>query len=381
MCTWSLNPLGGGAQKYVYDLAYACSHEYDVHVIFGENEFDTENIFKMKLEASGVKTHVLDSMRKNISLQREYQSYRSLVSLLRELRPDVVHLNSSKMAIIGSRAARAAGVPRIVYTAHGFPFLDTSRSKWKNTLFEYVTRWGFQSIDAVITISQRECNIVKAWREFRGDVSLVYNGRKETERFSRSDTLEELGTLAGTRIKDRIKEGAVVIGSISELRSNKGVDILLAALANLDTKEPWVYLHLGTGKEKEHIQTLVSEYGLQDRVLFCGFVDEAPRYLELFDIFVLPSLQEGTPYVIVEAGQARKAVVATRVGAVEEMVEHNVSGLLEEPGCSHCLREALSELVDNKDLREQYAQTLHQTITERFNFERMLQQTTSVYES
>lgn len=369
----------GGAQKYVYDLAVAFTAHYDVHVICGENEFGTDNTFTSLLQQSGITVHQLSHMRKEVSLLQEYRSYRQIKNILRRIKPDVVHLNSSKMAIVGSWAAWWSGINQIVYTAHGFPFVDTSRSVWKNKIIEWATRLGLIAVDAVITISQREYNIVDGWIESRHKKHLIYNGLKPVDFLDPQDAQGRLSENLPDPIREKINRGAVVLGSVAELRPNKGVSVLIEALSQLSSGQDWVYLHMGTGSEHQTIEEQIQQSGLSDCVCLCGFIKEASRYLKAFDMFVLPSLQEGTPYGIVEAAQAELPVVATQVGAVGEMVTDGISGKVVLPHEATELARAIDWMLDHPQERQVYARKLHTQSAQRFDFQTMINQTQAVY--
>lgn len=371
----------GGAQKYVYDLAQGFRHEYEVHVLCGANEFTGDNLFVSKLEDLGILVHQIPTLRRDVSLRDEWRSVRNIFRVLKQVEPDIVHLNSSKMAIIGSIAAFVARVPIRVYTVHGFPFLDTSRSSSKNTIIKYLTRLGLLFVNNIITISHREHTIVRGWWESRSKAHLVYNGLVSGGYLPRNQALEQLLEHAPQAIQNKVAQGATILGSVAELRPNKGVHILLQALAQLADDQDFVYIHIGTGEEEAYLRTLVQEYDLEEQVYFAGFVSGASQYIAAFDIFVLASLQEGTPYVLTEAGFARACVVATDVGAVDEMVEDGVSGLVVPPADSKALNKAISTLRDNPELRAQYAQALHKHIEERFDYDTMIAKTKAVYES
>ena len=108
----------GGAQRYVYDLATAAKTQgYDVSVAYGE-----EGPLAPRLRASGIPAERIRGLARDIGWLREARAFFSLLRLLRRERPEVIHINSSKAGILGCLAARFTGVPRIIFTAHGWAF-------------------------------------------------------------------------------------------------------------------------------------------------------------------------------------------------------------------------------------------------------------------
>ena len=110
----------GGAQRYVYDLATALPKtEFDVSVVFGQKGRLAE-----KLEQAGIKTYNIVSLQRDVSLGADLKSFFELRRLFKTVRPNIVHLNSSKAGGVGALAARVAGVKKIIFTAHGWPFWE-----------------------------------------------------------------------------------------------------------------------------------------------------------------------------------------------------------------------------------------------------------------
>lgn len=108
----------GGAQRYVYDLARSLpSREFEVVVAFGG-----EGLLKEKLTQANIRTVPIEGLERDINLFNEFSVFSQLMKLFKEERPDVVHLNSSKIGGIGALAGRLARVPHIVFTAHGWAF-------------------------------------------------------------------------------------------------------------------------------------------------------------------------------------------------------------------------------------------------------------------
>jgi len=370
----------GGAQKYVYDLALHFSKTHNVAVAFGKHEFTGKNIFREKLENLGVAIHPIEHMGKKPVLGDDLTACFELYKIIKLVKPDVLHLNSSKMAIYGGIAGRLGGVKNIVYTVHGYVFFDTQLKSHEKFILEQVTRFGLMFCHKIITISKLEESYTHKIAN-KTKVHLVHNGAHPIDF---ADPIEKMNSItrdATGRIVDLLRsQETTIIGSIAELRSNKGIVYLLQALKKLkESGKQFVYIHYGTGDQQKLIEAEIKQFGLQDHVLMKGFDKLASTYLPMFDIFTLPSLQEGTPYVLVEAGQAQCAVIATQVGGVPEMIDNQKTGILIPPKNVDALTEALETLMNDKDLRKQYGTALHEHITTTFNAERMYQETEAVY--
>ncbi len=119
----------GGAQRYVYDIATASKEAGDeVLVLTGDGEL------AHRLRDAGVAVRVTPHFARGIQLIAEWHSFLDLMRTIREFRPDVIHVNSSKLGLFGSLAARIIGVRRIIFTAHVWVFTDR-RPWWPTILF------------------------------------------------------------------------------------------------------------------------------------------------------------------------------------------------------------------------------------------------------
>ncbi|MFW0871380.1 MAG: glycosyltransferase [Patescibacteria group bacterium] len=369
----------GGAQKYVYDLAQGFQSEYDVHILCGANEFGGENLFVSKLELLGVRVHQIGTLKRDVSLFDEIRSARSIYRVFKQVDPDIVHLNSSKMGALGGAIARLCRIKQITYTVHGFPQFE-DRPRWQKIIIDIITRLTFLFAHQIILISQKEYKYAQSKYSKKKSV-LIYNGihnfKIEAQEQSRTWLLKD----APEAIQEKLQSSAIVLGNVAELVKNKGISYTLEAIRVL--KEQGyniVYIHIGIGGLRDLLESEVKEKKLEDDVYFAGFRDAKPL-LNAFDILVFPSIKEGLPYVPIEAGYTGLAVVATRVGGIPEIIEDEHSGILIEPKNSQQIVNAVKYLVDNSDIRRLYAHNLHTKVISTFTLSRMLEKTREVYES
>src|SRR3989344_5761514 len=144
----------------------------------------------------------------------------------------------------------------------------------------------------------------------------------------------------------------MVVGTIAEFTKNKGLNYLLDALNIL--KSPKLHLVvIGDGEEKEKIDNRIENENLKETVTTCGFVPHAAKYIKAFDIFVLPSLKEGLPYTVLESMTAGVPVVASSVGGIPDLIDHEKSGFLTIPQSPESLAENLKKLIESENLRKQ----------------------------
>jgi glycosyltransferase involved in cell wall biosynthesis len=170
-----------------------------------------------------------------------------------------------------------------------------------------------------------------------------------------------------------LPENALVLGIAATLRSWKGHDYLLEALSRLAAEMPRVRLLVaGDGPRRQHIESRIAELGVGDKVLMLGQRSDMPEVLAAMDVFVLPSYaNEGVPQAIMQAMAMALPVVSTRVGAIDEAVIHEETGLLVEPRNPDALAEALSHLLSDEALRSRMGDAGRRRALERFSIQHM----------
>ncbi len=291
----------GGAQRYVYDLAtHRPKDQFEVAVAVGGPGALTE-----KLTAAGIPVLFLDRVQRDLSLTRDIGGFASLYRTVRTYRPDVVHLNSSKVAGLGALAARLLGVRRIVFTVHGWPFMEHRSLLWR--LFAFLGSYLSALLShQVIVISTHDLRIGHRMPFLRKKLHLVYNGIELPMTFG-----------SGSEIRAAFPPGVPITGTVGELTRNKNHK----ALIERARKEPTLYLAIvGEGEERGALEAAIARYKLADRVKLFGFIP-AQDVLRGFDTFAFPSLKEGLPYVLLEARAAGLPIVASRVGGIPDVVD------------------------------------------------------------
>lgn len=291
----------GGAQKYVFDLATHLPQDtFEPVVAFGERGKLTND-----LAASRIETVELPSLRRDVTLMSDIRSFFEVWRCLRSVRPDVLHLNSSKAAALGALAARMSGVERIIFTAHGWPFKE-SRSALARAAI-YFSSWltAFLS-HAVIVVSREDEMLARRMWFIAHKLHYVPIGIEALDLFPREEAEQSLMTYG---FRKSVSPRAV---TIAELTKNKGLPYAIEAVALLKLRGVDLeYFIVGEGETRAELVKCAREKGVADRIHFLGFVKDAARYLKAFDIFVLPSIKEGMPYVLLEAAEAHLPIITT----------------------------------------------------------------------
>jgi glycosyltransferase involved in cell wall biosynthesis len=367
----------GGAQRYIYDLAtHLPKDRFRPIVALGG-----EGLLAKKLQEAGIETIPIPGFERDIRLGKEIRAFFHLLSLYKSVRPDVIHLNSSKAGGIGASAGwifKRIGRthPRIVFTVHGWGF-DEPRPRIQRFLIMSASALTAWFADTIICISKKD---LKSAERFIPKKKRIYipNGIAASELLSRKEARRIISNIINTPIQ----ENDLVIGTIAEFTKNKGYLYLLDALTLL-TKKGIMYkaVWIGDGEERNAFMLEVASRGLEKQILFTGFLENAKTYLNAFDVFVLPSLKEGLPYTILEAMISGVPVISTRVGGIPDIVESGENGILVEPKDSRELAFGLERLARTQHFRNSFAERAKNTIQTSYTLEGMMTKTLKAYES
>lgn len=357
----------GGAQRYVYDLAtHIDKNEYEVVVLCGEGE-----TLPTKLMEKGIRVIRLKSMQRDISVFKEFKSFIELYKIFKKEKPDIIHLNSSKMGGSGSFIGRLTGIKKIIFTAHGFAFNEDRSFISKKILlaFHWLT---ILLTHKTIIVSDKTKKDIDYLPFMKSKLIKIYNGIDTTLDFC--DKNEALDIL----LKDRHIniENKLVLLSIGELHKNKGYDLLIPNLKKIN--RDFVYLIIGEGEERGNIVNIIKENNITDKVTLLGRVEDAYKYIKAADIFVLPSRTEAFPYVLLEAGLAGVCVLASNVGGIVEVIEKGKSGVLYDVNTVEVV-EKVEELIDHPEMMHEYGKNIKSKIVDNFSLENMIKKTESIY--
>jgi glycosyltransferase involved in cell wall biosynthesis len=157
---------------------------------------------------------------------------------------------------------------------------------------------------------------------------------------------------AETRRVMGVRDDRFLVGWTGRMTGVKRTDIVLRAFALLRSRGvPATLCMVGDGPDRRRIEELASELGIVRDCLFTGYQEDVGPFFAAFDVFVLPSANEGTPVTAIEALASGCPVVATRVGGVPDVVQDGEDGILIDPGSPEQLADALVRLAGDPELR------------------------------
>jgi glycosyltransferase involved in cell wall biosynthesis len=371
----------GGAQRYVFDLAVASKKAgFEVAVAYG-----VPGELQERLEAAGIRTIALNSLSRDIKLTSEFSAFGNLVRVFQAERPDVVHINSSKAGALGGLAARIAGVPRIIFTAHGWAF-NESRPLWQKIIFKLVYAFTILLSSYTICVSHKTQKDMEKWTPgFSKKMVVIYNGVHAAEYMTRAEartvvcaSLWPDDSQGSTSVLDTQNE--IWLGMLSELHPTKRVEDAIEAVKILTRTYPEIKLVvLGEGEQRTYLEEKIKTLGLEESVKLAGFLENGPSYLNAFDIFVHTSRSEALGYAVIEAGFAGLPVVATRVGGIPEIIKNGVTGELVPPLVPKEVAKSVERYLQNFENAEKMGLLLQKEVQARFSLDTMISKTLEIY--
>ena len=366
---------GGGAQRYVYDLATNLPKaDFDVEVMAGGG-----GVMIDKLTEVGIKSSGDLPIGRDVNVFGDIKAFFKLVSILKQRKPDVLHVNSSKIGGLGALAGRLVGIKNIIFTAHGWAF-NENRTFISKVIIKALHWLTIFLSHRTISVSEALTSQMENWPFIKEKVTVVHNGIKNEAIFSKVNArfeLAKINPVFDNFIKNNQIKDLVFIGSVGELHHIKGYEYAISGIKKLNKK--FVYLIIGDGEYKKDIENKIKELGLENSVLLLGRVPNASLYLKAFDIFLMPSLSEGLPYVLLEAGIAQLPIVATAVGGIPEVIDDMESGILIQSRKEKEILHAIEYYLNHKKTLKEFGTAIQTKIIRDFSIDKMISETIEIY--
>lgn len=353
----------GGAETVCIDLiTHLDRNKYDAVVALNGRGWVYE-----ELQRRGVEPVLLEPTGRSFDLGY----LRRLIRLIRRHRINIVQTHLLGSSTYGSAAGLLTGTP-VVSTFHGM--VDIRDRRWPGRIKSALINRGSRYI---VFVSRRLRDALgKASGLDAGKSVVIYNGvdtgKAGTD--ARGGLREELG----------LPRDAVIVGSVGNIRTPKGYDILLQAAAHLrERSDRYRFVIAGQGKGSllEELLGLRTRLGLEDTVHFLGFRDDVDHVLAGIDIFALSSTTEGFSIATIEAMAHGRPVVATRSGGPEEIITDGENGLLVARGSPEELAAGIERLAQDQPLAARLMECAAADVRARFSLNAMIRQYEALYEN
>jgi glycosyltransferase involved in cell wall biosynthesis len=348
----------GGAQKSILLLCKHLKAQYAI-TVYSAPEGDMID----ELRILGIPHIPVEDMVREINPLKDLKAYRFLVKEFKENGFDIVHCHSSKAGIIAREAAEKARVKNIIYTAHGFVF-NEPMNKYKKDLYVFLEKYEAKKSNAVICVDPNDVSIAKnLGMKCKGQITYIPNG---------IDFSDEGITQASTNHR-------FTFGLVANFYENKGHRYLIEAFNELIVKTDYKadLVLIGGGELEEEMKALSKD---NPHIKFLGFRKDAQDLMKSFNCFVMSSVKEGFPFVILEAVKSKVPIISTDVGAVRNILQDGESGYIVKPFNSHELLEAMTHVLKNEAESKNKAIKAYDYCSQNYSIENMIESTKRLYE-
>jgi glycosyltransferase involved in cell wall biosynthesis len=379
--------LGGPTFNAAYLTKYLAP-EYETLLVAGMID-DSEASSAFILEDMELAPIYIPQMYREVDPGNDYRAYQNLKKIIQDFKPDIVHTHAAKAGALGRLAANACKVPVVVHTFHGHVF-HSYFSKWKSNAFVSIERYLAKKSDCIIAISEKQKRELS--EEFRicepEKIAVVPLGF-DLKRFTEDQQIKR------NRFRTRfgLADDDIAIVIVGRLVPVKNHPLFLHAFASIAkrTGKKVKAIIVGDGEERMKIDKLAATMGLfvsqpsdphdkPAQVVFTSWMKEVDEAYAGSDIVALSSLNEGTPVSIIEALASGRPVVTTDVGGISDIVTHRRNGLVVPSNNEAAFTEALSELVENRELRESMGRVDEHLILNKFSYHRLIADMKNLYE-
>ncbi len=367
--------VGGAQENTIASVARVDPDRFDSRLWIGP-QTGSEGSLLEDARRRGLLVRVLPNLVREIAPLRDLRAGLQLIALLRRERFDIVHTHSSKAGILGRFAAHVARVPHVVHTVHGWGFHDHMSHHLKRfyvVLERMLEPWTSRlvSVSNTTTMVGLEEGIGE-----ESSYALIRSGIP-LERFHPDAE-------RGRRVRAELGIGAdeLVVGSVGRLSEQKNPrDFVRMAAALSSGRSGLRFLYVGDGPLRKEVERQAADLGLGDAVLMPGIRGDVPDVLRAMDVFVLTSLWEGLPRVVLQALATGLPVVAYDTAGIQEAVTEGVNGHLVAPGDVERMAGRLGPLVDDASLRAEMGERASSGFDRSFSEDAMIRDLETLYGS
>lgn len=302
---------------------------------------------------------------------RDLASFRSLVKIIRDFQPDIVHTHTAKAGAIGRLAALFCQVPIIVHTFHGH-VLRGYFSPLKSLVFRQIERQLARTSSVLVAVSPRVRDELLDLGIGRKDRFRVVPLGLDLERFGQ---FEESPLVSRTALG--LSNDAFVITIVARLVPIKAHEVFLEVAQSLRRERAnAVFLVVGDGERLTELQKLAQALDVAGHVRFLGWRTDLERIYRASDVVALTSRNEGSPVALIEAMAAGRPVVSTRVS---DLVRHGETGLLADVDDVPGLAAQLARLADDPALAARLGATAREDVLARYDASRLIADIDELY--
>lgn len=375
LLTLKFSPLLGGDVTHTLHLSrFLSEQEIKTRIVTIRSKIATQDIPEKNLQVYRLSLPATTTELETMGVKRILYMISSFLLLLRFLSGDVldlIHAHGWDPALVGGLFSRIFGIP-LVLTVHGIPRPIHPMSRM---IFQFLERMilGLCSTERsrIIALTNSDRSRLVELGVCEEAIDVIPNGIdfREFERMRPRNFREER----------RISPNTFLALFVGRLHEQKGVEVLLRAAERLKEEDIHIVI-VGSGHKEKEYRSLAEELRV-DNVLFTGEIGKEDL-LSAFassDVFVLPSIFEGMPYVVLEAMASGKPVVASNLPGLAEVVAEGRNGILFEKGNDEDLAQAILRLKRNRRMARRMGKASRRLAKDRFNWQKVFRRTIDTY--
>lgn len=350
----------GGAQVLLLDMINYLQNNKNIDIAVitidsGEyiGEFNKKKIKTIDLKEKGLVN---------------YNIYRKLFKIIKEIKPDIVHTNLLKADFYGRIASKNAGVKLIVSTYHTTLTSHSQNKSQKKTVFDYIDNFvvNYSNSDIIAVSEQVKKKVIERNLKAFERTNVIYNGIDLKKESMKLNSLE----ISEYKKKLFIKKNEFIVSIIGRLEESKGQFFFLKAMKDILLKGEIKILLVGEGSHRSKIENFISQYKIEKYVTLLGFVKEPEEIIEISDLICVPSIWEGFGLVIIEAMIKRKIVLASDTGGIPELISDGKTGFLFKSLNKEELIEKFNYIFKNSDKLENIKKHALKMVKQKFDIEK-----------
>lgn len=350
----------GGGETHVLDLVNTLDKEKYESIILSF----TNGPMVDKLRADGFNTFVIETEK-----PFNFTVWNKVKELIFEQKIDLIHAHGTRANSNTFFSSKLLKLP-LIYTVHGWSFHPD-----QNRIVKFIRTQSekFLVNIATKTICVSQSNLAEGQSKFKmRNATVISNGinrLKFDPNLNYKDVRGEFG----------INNNILLVGYIARITHQKSPLIFIKAIAAIKDKENIKFLIVGDGDLKKEMISLAKHLNVEKFIVFVDFRNDIPDILNAIDIFCLPSLWEGLPIALLEAMSMRKAIIASEIDGITDLIVDEENGLLIKPNNVDNLTSAIIRLQNDTTLRNKLGFEAEKTVKEKFNISLMTNKIEIIY--
>lgn len=348
-----------GAEKVVSDICTNLDERYEPIIVCSGDPL------KQYYEEKGIKTYEADISKLNP------KQIKRIKEIVESEQIDIIHGHDIKASIAGYLASGKSKIPTISHM---------------HVTYLWMKKFGpFKVMDAWF---RNKYSLSIACSEAVKDYYLQYNSKADKDKVIFMDNCFNFNEFNKVVLEDRnefkakigIKNDQYVFGYLGRLLKVKGAELMIEAFkSKMDLMDKAILLIVGDGEEKDNLEDLVKQYGIEERVIFAGYQKKSYDYMNTFDSFILPSVREGLPIAVLEAMAMKKPVISTPVAGLSKLMKSGFNGIVLEERTKEALANAMESLYNDNELSQKIADNAYKHLYENCNINNYVDRLQDIY--